>query len=181
MAMKTLTIADVLKDQIDAKAFEAPTEPKGSVKKAFRTKTGEYTGEFKQTWIRESEAGRKSLSILVRLENEEGRFRGNTFAKVSWQLVTKADGTPDRQFKLFQQIIQVIGAPASAKLNQVLGAIEGERVKVFATEYFDVPAPVGSQYATTRVYINDETEGQVEEFLKLGYESKADIQRISSI
>ncbi len=191
MAMKELTVADVLKDVIDAKAFETPTEkPAASpVKKAFRVLTGDYQAELKQIWRREDAKGRRHVSILARLENKEGKFRGSTFVKASWQLVTRADGSPDRQFSLFQQLVQVLGAPASAKIDQVLGAIEGERVKVRVTEYFDVPvnAALDSEYArnagyaTTRVYITDQNEHLVAGFQQAGYESKGDVQRISSL
>lgn len=202
MGFKNLTLDDVLGDKINEKAFEAPAQkakssgvPTVNGKKMYRTRSGEYVGELSKTWIRITEAGRKYVSILVKLYTEEKAFRGSAFTKVSWNLVTKADGSPDLQFKLFQQLISVMGAPRTAGVDQVIGAIAGEYVQVWGQEHFDVKicdlqdkALAAAELAKGRkpentkyVFIAEGDDAVAEHYMSLGYESKLFIMRISDM
>lgn len=147
---RVLTVDDVLNDQIDDRAFDAPEVTSGgkgilnpvSGKKVYRTPTGNYVGHFAKTWLKIVEQGanegRKFLSIHVKLYDESDKFQGSTFAKVSWIRVQREDGKDDMQFRLFQQIINILQAPRGTPVSEVLEALDGEYVGVWGKEYYAV-------------------------------------------
>ncbi len=132
------------------------------------------------------------MSILVKLYNTEEKFRGTTFVKISWKYVENYKGEPDRQFKLFSSIVHGLGAPASAQVEQVLGAIEGENLRVWGKEYFNVAIEHVTDakqveyakehgYKTTRVYIAEGEDAAAQRLLKLGYKSEFDVMSINAM
>jgi len=197
MAHKKITLADVMGDTIDQKAFEKPA-PSGK-KKAFRTKTGGYIGHLAATYLKIVDSGpnegRKFMSVLVKLYTEDKKFRGTAFAQLSWMLRTKANGDPDLQFKLFQQVVNVMGAPATADLSDILEAVQGEYMAVWGKEYFNVKVkdllPEDRDKAGNRgpehtvfVFIEDGEDEKAEYYMSAGdegYESKFMIMRFSEL
>lgn len=182
---KVLTLSDVLTDQIDKRAFEAPAEVP---ERQYRIRTGEYIAHIKKTFLRVAEStGRRSQSLLMVLYNESEKYRGSCFAKVSWQFVQKDNGDLDLQSRLFQQLVNVLGAPSSAKITEILEAVEGEYVRVYGSEYFNVKLSdlldkdkardlLAEGRSTSFDFI--ETDQAASAYMKLGYKSEFMVLRI---
>lgn len=192
---RELKLADVMNDQIDAQAFVAPIEEPRKEKREFRTVTGEYMGHFAKTYLKIVDGGpnvgRKFMSILIKLYVDK-KFRGSCFTKVSWKLVAKADGSPDLQFKLFQQLVQVLGAPAGADISDVLEAVAGEQVTVWGKEYYNVKVadllPIHAKFIGDRgpessvyIFVEPGEDAVAESYLAKGYKSEFMVMRISDL
>ena len=188
---RTLTLEDVMGDQIDAKAFEAPVEP-AKKEHYFRTKTGSYLAHVHKTFIQVVDGGpkegRKQISLLLKLYDDTKKFQGSCFARASWMLYSKADGSPDLTFRLFQQLVTVLGAPPTAALPDVLEAIPGEWIQVWGKELYKVPvADLLPEHAakangrTSLVYVYPETDDEALYYLRKGIKSEFDVMNISAL
>lgn len=140
-----ITIDDILTDRITAEAVmltEKDTQRSGEAPGQYRVHSGFYTGVASQTWARQTEDGpqanRQYLSILFKLHDPKTeKFRGSTFAEVSWMLVEK-NGRKDTKSRLFAELMASMGVPASASLKKVLPAIVDTAHEVEVSEYFNV-------------------------------------------
>lgn len=198
MAYKELSMDDLMKDQIDARAFDAPQQQeKKAETKRYRTRTGEYFAHCARTFPREVEkgynAGRRFLSVMMKLYNEDQKYRGTTFAPISWQLKTTSKGDPDLDFRLFQQMVQVLGAPPTAAPHEVCEAVLDQWVKVWGMEMYRVKIKdlLDESYRekllsagknpewTVNVMVDD--DATAESYLDKGYKSEFKVMSIKEI
>lgn len=188
---RNLTLEDVLEDVVDQKAFEAPAEV--SQGGARRIKSGTYKAHVARTYLRQQDGGvnegRKFLSMQMKLYLDDDEFQGIAFAKASWSLVTKKDGTPDMQFRLFQQLLQALGpVPVETPLVDILEAVEGEWLEVWGKETYNVAnadllpahqkdAQPGSK--TTMVFLDEGPSGDAVATAYIGKGYKPDFMVMS--
>ncbi len=197
MADRDLKLADVLNDKVAKQAFEYKENGnKVSSKREYRTRTGDYVAHCFKTFFKMVEdgpnKGRKFMRILIKLYTDTKKYRGNTFTNVSWHFATKPDGTPDLQFKLFQQLCSTLGAPPTAELGEILEVIEDEWIHVWGKEYFNVKVEdllpihqslIGNRSTGMKVYVFVETNDDdvAAAYLAKEYKSEFMVMRISEL
>jgi hypothetical protein len=195
--IKTLTLDDVLGDQIDERTYDAEaTKSPGGGQTRYRIRPGQYIMQIIDTHIRESNAGRRFLALYGKLYNEEEKFRGMVFPSVSWQYEERPQGGLDLKSRLFAQLVSALGAPKGTDLADFLAGVKDEFVRVEVSEYFQVKnedintehvneataarIAEGNPEYTTFVFTNGKDE-IANYYLDMEYESKGMVLEISAL
>ena len=188
-----LTLQDIIKDQIDARAYEPPTEDDstGSTRQ-YRIRKGDYVMTINSTKIKEAADGRRFVTLVGKLENAEGIYRGTVFPDISWQYRENRNGKLDLKSRLFGNLVYALGAPTGTPLPDFLEGIEQETVRVFVSEYFranyedlleaDQEGAEDNGYKTM-VFINPDKDGDAKatHYLDAGYKSEGMVLKITAL
>lgn len=199
MALTDLTLDDILEEQIDQRAFEAPA-PAGTRKVArqkrsdgkYRVRKGEYNMVIESVQLKEKPDGRRFATIRGALENARGVFRGGVFMDISWQFRTRKDGKLDLASRMFQALVAALGAPANVTLGDFIEGIQQETVHVEVSEYFLVPfdqlVPEDQEGRTDngylqKIYINDTDadDAKANHYLDIDLRSRGEVLGITAI
>jgi hypothetical protein len=192
MALKDLTLDDILDDQIDERAFDEDAGDTSCGDTRFRVRKGEYNMTIVSTRIQEDRNERRSIGIVGKLYNEAGKFRGTVFPEISWQYQNNRAGKLDLKSRLFGNLAAALGAPRGTDLPDFIKGIDQEVVRVYVSEYFriewadlleeDHDGSPDSGYKSM-VFINDDKEGdaKAEHYLDLGYKSQGMVLSIKPL
>jgi hypothetical protein len=184
-----LTLQDILEDQIDTRAFDAPEPVKD--KPRYRILKGEYIMTIGAPRIREQADERRVAVLVGKLTNEEGEYRGMVFPEISWQFRENRNGRLDLKSRLFSGLVAALQAPQGTPLPDFLEGITDETVRVYVSEYFRIPFAdlldedkegVEETPFKTYVFINSGAEGdaKAEHYLNLGFKSEGMVLSISA-
>lgn len=174
---KELTLADVMQETVDQRIFTDQENVAQPTKRVFRTPSGSYLANFGEPQVRISDGGpnegRKFVSIQTKLYLPgTTTFRGSFFTKVSWVYAANYRGDPDLQFRLFQKLVRVLGAPNTAEIPEIIAAVKGEWATAWGKEFYNVKI---SDLLPDHDYLGDDrdADSKVYVFINTGEDSYA--------
>lgn len=195
MALAEITLDDILQDQIDDRAFEAPTVQVARQKRSdgkYRVRKGEYNMIIEDVTLKEKPDGRRFATLRGKLENSKGVYRGTVFTDISWQFRTRQDGKLDLPSRMFQSLVGALEAPKGTPLPDFIDGIQDETVHVYVAEIFYVPfeqaVPEDKEGKTDngyslKVYINDtdEDDAKANHYLDIDLKSRGEVLSITPV
>lgn len=191
-----LTLEDILNDQIEGHHTESPaaddTATTGGATRHYRIRKGDYVMTINSVKIKEDYNERRFATLVGKLENAEGTYRGTVFPDISWQSRDNRNGKLDLKSRLFGNLVFALGAPIGTPLPQFLEGVVDETVRVFVSEYFrvdysslleeDKEDAEDNDYKTM-VFINPDKNGDAKAayYLDGGYKSLGMVLNITSL
>jgi len=190
-----LTLEDILEDQIEDRHTEVPAddgESQGKGTRHYRIRKGDYVMTINSVKIKEALDNRRYVTLVGKLENTEGTYRGTVFPEISWQFRDNRNGKLDLKSRLFGYLVKAVGAPIGTRLPDFLEGIVDETVRVFVSEFIRVEYAdllgvdregVDDNGYKAMVFINPDKEGDARaaHYLNAGYKSEGMVLGITSL